>query len=52
LRSMMSGKARSYPRGSRIAIKMEPKPAGMFQGYMNNEEENRKVVVKWVLLHR
>jgi acetyl-CoA synthetase len=27
----------------RIAIKMDPKPVGMFNGYLNNDEENKKV---------
>ncbi|KDE55367.1 AMP-binding protein [Methanoculleus sp. MH98A] len=27
----------------RIAIKVDPRPVGLFSGYLNNEEENRKV---------
>ncbi|MCK8519595.1 AMP-binding protein [Methanoculleus sp. 7T] len=27
----------------RIAVKLDPRPVGLFRGYLNNEEENRRV---------
>ena len=39
------GKTVPLHQEGRIAIKMDSKPVGMFNGYLYNEEENRKVFV-------
>ncbi len=37
-----NGKAVSLHEEGRIAIRMDPRPVGLFRGYMDNEEENKK----------
>jgi len=39
------GKLVGIHQEGRIAIKTDPKPVGMFDGYLNNDEENKKVFV-------
>ncbi len=37
------GKVVGVGEEGRIAIKLDPRPVGLFSGYLDNEEENRKV---------
>ena len=40
-----NGKPVAIHQEGRIAIKTDPKPVGMFDGYLSNEDENKKVFV-------